>query len=253
MITDLSTLPARSVLDELPGRTLTFLRGVGTSPTLRAILNQCGYSDEEHQLGWRLLHTVAGFAPGRQALGPDADPAVRAAVLELDAWDEPHFARVDAMLARRYPEQRDFVFNNLKAAQGVGAVLTVATFLGRLDALEKGEGRKASHKEDLAALALLDARGIGKAERHRLRKLVEVAQQGTEAATLPVVDDTAREAHEAALMELYLWYKDWSTSARSAIRRRDHLIRLGLAKRKARKEGGEDAGDGGVESDSAPM
>jgi len=38
-----------------------------------------------------------------------------------------------------------------------------------------------------------------------------------------------------ALHELYLWYKDWSETAHAVIKKRAHLITLGLAKRKPRK------------------
>ena len=148
------------------------------------------------------------------------------------------------MLSRRFPAQRDFVFANVEPAKGVAAVLSVSLFLDRLDALERGKGRKATRADDRAALELLAARGIGQAERQRLRALVQTVERGTlertgkttaPAAATPV----AQPGFEESLVELYLWHKDWATSARAAIKRRDHLIKLGLARRQLRKVAGD--------------
>jgi hypothetical protein len=50
---------------------------------------------------------------------------------------------------------------------------------------------------------------------------------------LPVVDS---EQHQRALVDLHAWYKEWSETARALIKRRDFLVRLGLATRKPRKK-----------------
>jgi hypothetical protein len=38
----------------------------------------------------------------------------------------------------------------------------------------------------------------------------------------------------SALIDVYAWVQDWTDSARSVITRRDHLIRLGIGKRRSR-------------------
>jgi hypothetical protein len=43
-----------------------------------------------------------------------------------------------------------------------------------------------------------------------------------------------------ALRELRAWYVDWSSTARSVIRRRDHLILMGLGKRATAKRDEEE-------------
>ena len=97
---------------------------------------------------------------------------------------------------------------------------------------------------DRAALDLLAQRTITTARRKELRGLIARAQKGDEAA--PAVDpkrveaEAARDrAHEEALVALRHWYEEWSGIARIALTRRDHLIAVGLAKRKVRAARGD--------------
>jgi hypothetical protein len=106
-------------------------------------------------------------------------------------------------------------------------VVAVATLLERLDAPESGQGRpKAAHKQDLAALARLATRGYTKDERTRLAGLVATARTVT--AVEPISDDERSKI----LLELYGWLTDWATQAKRVIKKRQHLITLGLAARK---------------------
>src|SRR4051812_45971777 len=104
--------PSRTTLDELPGRVLTFLRALGTSPTLRAAMKARGYTNEEHQSGWTLLHRVSGYTPDRPDIAPDADPAVANAIAALDAFDNPNFDAIQATLDRAHPDVSAFLFKN---------------------------------------------------------------------------------------------------------------------------------------------
>ena len=102
------------------------------------------------------------------------------------------------------------------------------TLLGRLDALEKGPERKATRKEDHAALDTLAARGINAKERARLSELVHISQSASETEAPDEEGKAAREeAYVKALGALRVWYVDWSDMARSVVKRRDYLIRLG--------------------------
>ncbi|MCA9527392.1 MAG: hypothetical protein KC549_13975, partial [Myxococcales bacterium] len=56
-----------------------------------------------------------------------------------------------------------------------------------------------------------------------------VARAQTPAPLPPAPIDDA--ALLTALEDLYAWYREWSTIARVAIRKRSHLIALGLARR----------------------
>jgi hypothetical protein len=100
------------------------------------------------------------------------------------------------------------------------------TLLHRLDELEEGS------EADRAAIATLDKRGITAAMRGQLRALVSVAQ-AAKSDDAPLADTAP--ANQQALEALHRWYRDWSETARAVIRRRDHLIVMGLAKRRTKK------------------
>jgi hypothetical protein len=134
----------------------------------------------------------------------------------------------------------------------MASVVSVSTFLDRLDALESGADRKASRKKDHAALAMLAERGLTTAVRKHMRDLVALVREGAAPATPDT--GTAKQQRDD-LVALRAWYLDWAETARTAITRRDHLIRLGLAKRKPTratgKGGGSQAGAAGAVSSAA--
>ncbi len=237
-------LRSPKILEGTPERVMQFLRGAAYVP-IRAALQRHGYTDADHREGWKLLQKACGFKEGEEA--PMSDE-VSAAITEIDSLDESLFTRARGALMRLHPEQAAFVFDGLKASSGMAAVMGMITFLERLDALEDGAERKATRKEDHAALATLAKRGIGADERKRLAKLVKTVQTSPD---LELVDErTVAETEEqrmAALGALRAWFEDWSGTARSAVGRRDHLIRLGLAKRKTNGNivdvGDDDAGE----------
>ncbi len=239
-----SDTPSRQVLDLLPGRVITFLTALGTVVELRAILASAGYEDADHQEGWDLFHEATGFKRSTpQAPTMTLDPEVRAAIAELDAADEPTFRLAHAALARRHPVQDAFVFGgDLAAATGAGAVASMQLFTDRLNALERGKDRTATRKEDKAALKTLEKRGITPEARRRWRDLLKTAVRGMKKvapATPPPDPEKAPAAGEArydALGRLYAWFVEWSETAHAKIRRRDYLIRLGLAKRQKRAQ-----------------
>jgi len=230
--------PSQTVLDEAPGRALTFLRGVALNPVIHAQLAAAGFTPDEYQLGWQLIHASSGFKPLAPApAAPVRSPAF-VAMEEIDAWDEDGMRRVRAALDRLHPDQAAFVFKDgLAASMGPASVVGVATLLSRLHDLESGVDRQATRAEDHAALATLETRGITKAERERLQALVNTAHT----VDAPVAVESAIEPAERqrALLRMYAWYKDWSSTAHSVIKKRAHLITLGLAKRRATKKSEE--------------
>jgi hypothetical protein len=246
---DLPT-PSDTVLDDMPARGLKLLGAISSNPYIRTALARRGYSDSTHEQGWSLVLKASGYRrPIAESL---AKPEAAAAIAELDAWDEPNFRVARAALVMM-PEQRDFLFQDLEPQTGPAAVASVATFLDRLDELESGKERKATRKPDQAALDKLAERGIAKDERTRLRKLLAVATASPDAAELPAKAPAgaakgAMKAAEPREAKVALWafWTEWSEVAKADIKRRDHLIQLGLAKRKAGKKGkgpAEEAGD----------
>ena len=214
------------LLETVPERALPFLRAIATNQQIRFTMAGAGYGEPEQAEGWRLLLGATGYAA--QKLDVDADTEARHAINEIDNWDESGYRRIHAALERLHPAQDAFVFTGLEASTGPSAVLGVAKLLDRLDQLQKGTNA------DRAAIATLEKRGINTQMRTHLRSLVTVAQAAkpVELPTDPAPPDTQQQALEL----LYAWYRDWSETARALIRRRDHLILMGLAKRRSHKE-----------------
>jgi hypothetical protein len=218
-------VPSRQVLEEAIARSLKFLRAAGTTPAIAAQLATRGYDAAAHKTGWRCLHTVTGFEQPAPVL--NVDPVVRDAIALIDAWDEPNFRIAHAALAINFPAQDAALFaGGLAPTVGVGAVLTVKTFLDRVDVLEGGS------KLDKAAVARLAERGITKDERKRMRAALADAESAANVVAAGEAQPAPEDADISDLVALYAWYSEWSEVARTIIRRRDHLIALGLASRK---------------------
>lgn len=218
----------QETLDLTPVRLMQLLRGIGTLKLVREALRPLGYTAAEHTRGWNLLHACSGFTSGESDEGDDE---VSAAVDEIDSLDEPRFTIAEAALRHRHPAQHAYVFRDLKAARGVASVVSMHTFLTRLDALESSPEREETRAADHAALATLAARGITPAERARIWELVRKAQTLTEDAA-PDASELSAAEQEKRLRAARAFYEEWSTIARTVVTRRDHLIRLGLAQRK---------------------
>jgi hypothetical protein len=221
---------SNEVLQRTPERALPFLRGIGTNAQIRNALAAAGYTEAEHAEGWKLLLAVSGFTPARAPVASVDDAKARAVIAELDAWDESGFRRIHAALGRLHPQVDAVLFDGISSGSGAASVVAISTLLDRLDGFEKGT------KAEKAAMATLDKRGIDASERQRLRALIEVAKQ----AKLPVdfVPPPPENVEQTEkLRELYVWYRDWSETARAVVRRRDHLQLLGLARRKRAKRG----------------
>ncbi|XXY15683.1 hypothetical protein WME88_46335 [Sorangium sp. So ce216] len=223
------------VLEATPERATKLLTGMGAVAAIRTMMAAAGMTDDDILEGRTLLLDVLA-APRKIGAPPDTDDArtQRAATTELDQWDEPNFARHGAALRRRFPDVHAYVFKDLAPSAGTAAVQGVATFLTRLDALEGGADpdRAGTKQSDKKAVAFLATRGLDKAERKRLKGLVDVALGPTsplpEQAELP---EAARRRE--ALSRLRGWFDEWSTTARAVVKKRGYLIRLGLANRKA--------------------
>jgi hypothetical protein len=232
----------RETLEATPGRMLPFLRAIGTSRAIRGLMMSVGYTAADHQKGWTLLHAVSGYSAGAEL--DDTDATVRDAIAAIDAYDEDFFRILRSALSH-HPEQAAFVLQGLSASVGPKSVLGVKQVLLRLDELEKGEDRKATRKADHAALATLAKRRIDEKERARLAALVADAESSGGDEPAPTAEDATQtdEEHVRALTALRAWYEDWSEMARVAVKRRDYLIRMGLANRKGAKKTKAAAGD----------
>jgi hypothetical protein len=228
-------------LEETPQRVTQFLTGLATDPVIRTLMfNKAGMSDADVIEGAELLRATFNLPSSDRVLidSPDARKR-RLAVAELDAWDEPNFARIKAALDRHFPEQSAYVFRDLDPAQGFAAVRGVGTLLTRLDALERGTdpARKAKAAEDKEAVELLAKRGITPAVRGQLQELVAMALSPTTTVPAPSTADQAERRR--ALVALRAWFDEWASSARVVLTKRAHRIRMGLATRRSPAKRGE--------------
>jgi hypothetical protein len=224
-------MPSSVTLNKVPLRAIMFLNGVSTEPEIRARLEKVGYTRVVHEHGLALLAKLTGYSP---VVDPPPPNAAKNAVAEIEEWQGPGFVRARAALHANFPAQEQFVFaDGLIACKGAEAVLAIATFLDRCQTLKNGRKRKRMRKADQAALELLAERGIDDATLAQLRKLVVLANTPVEGPTAP--EGAPSDDRTAALFELYRWVTDWSDTTRVVITRRDHQIKLGIARRRSKK------------------
>jgi hypothetical protein len=243
----------RQTLEATPRKVLVFLCAIGTNRSIRAAMEGMGYSRAENARGWALLLRVSGYeAPAGDE--PLSDVEVLQAQDEIEAWAALKIELTDVTLKHRYPDQHAFVFDGLKREKGAETLLTVNTFLLRLDALEKGVGREETRAADLAALATLAQRGLTAEDRANMRKALSRARGFTPSEGEDTLTNAAADTRERDLYELRAFYEEWTGVARLALTRRDHLIRCGLAKRRVSvgddaAEDSDDANDATPEGD----
>jgi hypothetical protein len=223
---------ARATLDATPARVVTFVRAIATTPAIRSAMAKHGYGRREHDEAWQLLRASCAF---EDLEGPEPDRAAHDAVVELDAWVERGFLLVRATLQHKYPAQAAILLSGLEATVGPAAAAGIRELLDRLDDLEQHGAPTTQRRDDAAALALLSARGLSKAERERLRKLVDVAESA-EAGPRSRADDLQ------PLRRLRGWFDEWTAIARATVQRPDHLARLGLAGSRRAPDGADERG-----------
>jgi hypothetical protein len=211
---------ARLRLGQKTQRLLAFLMGLGNPAIVRS-LQPYGFDQAALDEGWTLLRRTA-------AVRLSAQPTLlvlREEILRLDAWENEWFPIAAAVLGRHHPEVNEKVFYKLSQTEGNEVVLSVGTFLERVDALAK-EGQ-------LAPLATLARHGLTDTVLDQARGLLaKVAQPPFEpeppkepstaaAEDEPVLDPAAEDA-------MWSYYLQWSAIARTAITDRRLLRQLGF-------------------------
>lgn len=211
---------SRETLILTPGKAYQFLMGVNQLTSVREDLAERGMTEAERGRGWDLLRIV-GMTPRNLRV---TDLEVRRAINAIDKWDEEAFVCMDSAFTN-HPEAYESVLGGLSPVVGDRAVINADTVLRRLDELEKT-------KEGRAALKTLAERGVTADDRKRIAGLIEVARAKGKGAPDKAAAD-ADAAYEEALLDLRDWYTQWSSMARLLVSRRDYLISLGLATRRA--------------------
>ncbi len=134
------------------------------------------------------------------------------------------FPIAQATLGRRAPAVAAWLFHQLSQAEGAAVILTVSTFLDRVQALEDGTQGTAGLAGRDTALAVLVARGLDADTRAEARALLTaLGQLDTSASPEPI--DTSKDEDD-----LWQWYLEWSQVAQSVISERSALRALGFLK-----------------------
>ena len=229
---------ARLTIGQKAERVLKLLIGL-RNPRVAEALRQFGFQHSDLDEGWqRLRDLTAGKlsmrAPGKQ------DPALLA---QLDTWENRWFPVASATLRARFPTVHEWLFLNLTQTEGAAVIVSVGTFVERVNKLASEPSLGAQGAE---ARELLSARGLNAAT-------VQVATDmltklGTVAPAEPVapIDPEVQAQAEAAMWK---WYLEWGEIARVAITDRRLLRELGYlnAKRPISEEG-EPSEPGGDEA-----
>jgi hypothetical protein len=213
---------------------LKFLGTVSRDKSVRRIMVQNGYTKKDHKEGWDLLLYLLGYSSWEpEGEKPESTSPQDAAIATLDQFDGPTFERAWAAMEHLHKDQCDYLFSELWAATGTAAVASVKTFVDRVVALRDGTepSRKKTRKEDKAAVETLEARGIFNAKIETwLRGLIEQATCLDMSPEPP--PEPGDEEYMTKALAFHAWLKDWRTTARAVITRRDYLIRLGIVERR---------------------
>ena len=181
-----------------------------------------GFGKDDLQEGLALLRAVTDVS--LDALPPaSSDPAI---VQQIDRWENEWFPVANATLLRRHPEIHARVFLNLSQTEGAAVVVSVSTFLERIAELPRAESGYGQAGKD--ARKLLARRGLTPKVIDEAKALLEqVATIEAEPAELPDLEEERTRLAEAE-DAMWAWYLEWAEIARTAIKDRALLRRLGF-------------------------
>lgn len=206
---------ARLTIGQKAQRVLRMLMGL-RHPRVATSLAAYGFNQTQLNEGWDYLRAVSG-----QRLAERGPRLVEPAMLErLDTFENRWFPIAQATLRRHHPEVGDWLFLNLAQTAGLEVIVSVGTFVQRLNAMERQALPGA-----VEARALLAQRGLGGEELAEIERLL---------AKLPGVQEPAPHAgpsveeQQAAEAAMWSWYLEWSQIARVAIHDRRLLRALGF-------------------------
>ena len=196
-----------------------------THPRILGLLTSYGWTQQERELGWKLLR---GACDGRMVM-PEMPTRDREAVERLDELEDRWFPIAGAALAHRCPKIRDEVFLNLSQTDGPEVIITVATLVARIRKLEQGD---AQHKE---ARALLANRGLTDATLAEADTYLQRVEPFGEPQVVDI--EELRQSRKGAEDAMWAWYQEWGTIARTAINNRWLLQQLGFVSRPSGGDG----------------
>lgn len=230
----LTPVPSDWALRELPSRAATFLWVVGSHAPIRAAMQSAGYGSRDHEEGLTLLLAACPYGTG--GLDPSEDQPAREASASVERWARTHVGRLRAAVERLHPDAL-WVFASVDPMFAGSSLLGVAQLLENFQLMDGDD-------EYTDVLETLARRGFGGTERARLESLVQTAKRAREPSN-PETPNSSNVASsprgesdgspDEAVLLLYQWLNDWSTTARAVLRRKDWLIRLGVSRRRKRE------------------
>lgn len=221
-------------------RAYKLIKGARRREIFAVLVAVAKFSQKELEEGTRLYNLVAGIPVDLPPPTPIPEDEAHKALLELDAWDEPNYANLHVILRRHDPNVLEYLFRGgLKPAEGLAAVLGIKTLLERFKRLQDGSDptRQDRREQDQATLALLAELGYTAEELDRLRALVAKAltlvPPSEEELNRILTPDEEEEQQREHKVQLYLWYKQWSTLFINAGEKipAKYLRRMGLSRR----------------------
>ena len=198
-------------------RVVTFMMGL-TDPRIATALRPHGLTDRElrhaHQLLLRAMGTTL----------PPAHPTFDRATLvrALDDWENTWLHVADVVLGIHFPQIHTELFLNVTRQSDTTVILTVDTFLRRLEALSQRTNDEPGVAE---ALALLHTRGLTPARIDTAQDLLDQLRTVLHAHE---PNDGGRAERDGATRALWTWFKEWSALARTAVRDKGQLRALGF-------------------------
>jgi hypothetical protein len=208
---------ARMTIGQKAERVLKLLLGL-RNPRIVEALAAFGFAQADRDEGWRLLRSLTD---GRlaQTPSPRRDPSV---LDKLDDWENRWFPIASATLARRFPEAHAWLFLNLVQTEGAEVIVSVSTFVDRLDRLATEPTLTDTGAQ---ARELLAQRGLNAGTVEIARELLRLLGSTHTGPALPVPDAEQTAAAEEAM---WSWYLEWGEIARVAVKDRRQLRELGF-------------------------
>lgn len=194
---------------------LRFLMGL-RDPEVVLALEQHGFTEADRLEGYALIRQLTDERLGKPPPPPTSDDLLP----QLDAFENFWFPIARAILRPRYPVVHERVFRKLKQTEGNALLLSVSTFVRRLDELRDEGGAEAE-----AALAHLARRGLDEAALDEVRQLLATVAHD---APDPLAHLPSPETLAAAEDALWAWYIEWSAISRAAIKAPRLLRQLGF-------------------------
>lgn len=215
---------ARLTIGQKAERVLKLLIAL-RNPRIAAPLTRHGFTNVDLDEGWTLLRNVTrtklDFVEAPQTTDPDA-------LRTLDIWENQWFVIADATLKRHAPPIYEHVFRNLSQTDGMAVIVSVGTFIERLEAIDRPEWDGGFGQAGKEARSLLAQRGLTEMVVDEAKALLERIRNVD--GPLPDLEKLAAEdaCFEKAEAALWAWYLEWSAIARRAITQRGLLRQLGF-------------------------